>query len=103
MAVLLRGDEQVIAHSRQRLYRTATVAKALHLQTNGLTPRNDVHRVHDTRYVTAQRQQNIQPKRAAKAHLHKHTQRRQQDGENDFNKVHVHSPHSTAGPYPLHD
>jgi hypothetical protein len=67
-------------------------AKAIYLTQMNSALGNDVHRMHDPRNITAQRQQNIQPERASETDLQEHTQWRQQNGDDDSNKVHGAAP-----------
>jgi hypothetical protein len=46
------------------------------------------HRMNDTGNITQQGQQNVDPEMLADPDLQKHAQRRQQDGDNDANKIH---------------
>ena len=48
---------------------------------------DDVHRMHDPRNVAQQGQQDIQPERPAKPDLKEHPQRRQDNGDDNADKV----------------
>lgn len=50
-------------------------------------------RMHYSRDVTQQGQQNIQPERAAKPHLQKYAERRQQNSNQNTNYIHAASPY----------
>lgn len=53
-----------------------------------LPAQNNPNRVNDAGHVSAQRQQNIEPEMKTEAHLQKHADRGQKNGEQNANDVH---------------
>src|SRR5690606_12397491 len=64
-----------------------------HCTGRSLSASDDPHRVDDAREITEQRQQDIQPEGTAEPDLKKHPQRRQQNGSNESQDIHLNTPY----------